>query len=86
MRRGGILQAEIDNEIVALSMERDTCYGLNRVGSRIWNLVASPIRIHDLIAALLTEYEVAPDICERQVLDLLEELCAEGLITTVENA
>ena len=32
-----IIDAEIDDEIVALSIEQGTCYGMNRVGSRIWN-------------------------------------------------
>jgi hypothetical protein len=83
--RDGFIEAEIDDEVVALSIEQGTCYGLNRVGSRIWNLLAQPIRICDLCAALLAAYRVEPDICERQVLDLLEELRAEGLVATVEE-
>jgi hypothetical protein len=85
VRADGLLEAEIDNEIVALSIEHGACYGLNRVGSRVWTLLASPIRVGDLISTLLTEYQVDPDDCERQVLDLLEELRAEGLIGTVEK-
>jgi len=85
-RSDGFIEAQIDNEVVALSIEHGTCYGLNRVGSRIWNLLAaSPARISDLCATLLTEYKVEPDVCERQVLDLLEELRAEGLIATLEQ-
>jgi hypothetical protein len=83
--RDGIIEAAIDDEIVALSIEKGICYGMNRVGSRIWNLLAKPIRICDLCAALLAAYRVDRDVCERQVLDLLEELCAEGLITTLEG-
>ena len=83
MRTNGFVEAEIDNEVVAISIERGTCYGLNRVGSQIWNLITGSVRISDLIAALLTEYQVDPDVCERQVLDLLEELRAEGLIAIV---
>ena len=83
--RDGFIEAEIDDEIVALSIEQGTCYGMNRVGSRIWTLLAKPIRICDLCAALLAEYRVDPDVCERQVLDLLEELRAEGLIATLEE-
>lgn len=83
--RDGLIDAEIDDEIVALSIEHGTCYGMNRVGSRIWTLLARPICICDLCAALLAEYRVDPDVCERQVLDLLEELRAEGLIATLEE-
>ena len=85
VRKDGCLDAEIDDEIVALNVESGACYGLNRVGSRIWALVAAPIRIDAICATLVAEYAVAPDLCERQVLDLLEELRAEGLITTPEQ-
>jgi Coenzyme PQQ synthesis protein D (PqqD) len=79
----GIIDAEVDHEVVALSIEKGTCYGMNPVASRIWRLLAAPIRISELCATLLTEYEVAPSLCERQVLDLLEELRAEGMIATL---
>jgi hypothetical protein len=83
--RDGFIEAEIDDEIVALSIERGTCYGMNRVGSRIWNLLANPIQISDLCATLIAVYRVEAHVCERQVLDLLEELRAEGLIAIVEE-
>jgi hypothetical protein len=82
-RRDGFIEAEIDDEVVALSIGQGTCYGMNRVCSRIWHLLAKPIRISDLCATLLAAYRVEPEVCEREVLDLLEELRAEGLIATV---
>jgi hypothetical protein len=85
VRSDGFIEAEIDNEIVALNIEKGACYGLNTVGSRIWSLVASPIRIKDICAKLLVDYKVEPETCERQVLDLLEELRAEGMIATGED-
>jgi hypothetical protein len=84
-RNNGFIDAEIDNEVVALNIETGTCYGLNRVGSRIWGLLGAPVRVGDLYATLLAEYKVEPSVCERQVLDLLDELRAEGLITTPEE-
>jgi hypothetical protein len=83
--RDGLIESEIDDEILALSIEQGVCYGMNRVGSRIWDLMAKPVRICDLCAALLATYRVDANVCERQVLDLLEELRAEGLIATVEE-
>jgi len=83
-RRDGLVEAEIDDEIMALSIE-GVCYGMNRVGSRIWKLLAKPTRICDLCATLLAAYRVDSDACERQVLDLLEELRSEGLIVAVEE-
>ena len=83
--KDGFIEAEIDDEIVALSIEQGTCYGMNRVASRIWNLLAKPIRISDLCATLVASYRVDHDVCKRQVLDLLEELRAEGLIVALED-
>ena len=83
--RDDFIEAKIDDEIVALSIQRGVCYGMNRVASRIWNLLTKPIRICDLCAALVAAYAVDPDVCKRQVLDLLEELRAEGLITPLEE-
>lgn len=80
-RVSSIADAAIDDEIVALDVQKGTCYGLNRVGSRIWELLGSPIRICDLCAQLTKEFDVDPATCERQTVDLLEELRAEGLIT-----
>jgi hypothetical protein len=85
VRNDGLIDAEIDNELVALNIENGTCYGLNRVGSEIWRLLDAPIRISDLCATLQTDYKVEPGVCELQVLDLLEELRAEGLIATPEE-
>ena len=82
MRNDGLIEAEVENEIVALNVEKGTCYGLNPVGSRIWRLIAEPRSVHEICAKLLTEYKVEPSTCERQTLDLLEELRAEGLLTT----
>ena len=84
-RSDGLIQTESDGEVVALSIERGCCYGLNRVGSRIWNLLARPSRIGEVCATLLTEYSVDSEVCERQVLDLLEELRSEGLIAAIED-
>jgi hypothetical protein len=80
VRNPGLLTAEIDAEVVALSIERGTCYGLNQVGSRLWSLIGNPIRVGEICSHLENEFEVATELCEKQVLELLNELLVEGLI------
>jgi hypothetical protein len=84
-RTVGFVEAVVDEDIVALNVERGTCYGLDRAGSRIWKLLGTPIPIDDLCATLLAEYEVQPEVCKREVLALLEDLRAEGMITTLDE-
>lgn len=86
VRNDGLIEAEIDNEVVALNIKKGTCYGLNRVGSRIWSLLGVPIQISEICERLFVEYKVEPRDCEREVLDLLEELRAEGLIITPKES
>ena len=85
MRGADITDAEVDDEIVALNIDRGTCYGLNSVGSQIWRAVVGPIRVYDICAYLLQRYRVDPSRCEREVLELLNELENEGLIVVCDS-
>ncbi|MBI3676004.1 MAG: PqqD family protein [Proteobacteria bacterium] len=80
VRGKGLIEAEVDGELVALHIDKGVCYGLNKVGSRVWQLIETPAKIGDVCAALTSEFDVDAATCEREVLDLLEELRAEGLI------
>jgi hypothetical protein len=80
-----LVEAEVDQEVLALSIERGTCYGMNSVASRLWKFLAKPIRVRDLCAAMVATYRVDPEVCERQVLELLQELRIEGLIRLPEH-
>jgi hypothetical protein len=81
VRNEGLLSAEVDGELMAMSVERGMCYGLNAIGTRIWALIAEPRSISDLCAQLRQEVDVDEEECRRDVVDLLEELRTEGLAT-----
>jgi hypothetical protein len=81
VRNEGLLTAEVDGELMAMSVEKGSCYGLNGVGTRIWALIAEARTIDAICASLLSEYEVDAAQCRSEVIDLLEALCAEGLAT-----
>ena len=83
VRRRGVVAAEVDGEIVALNPDMRTCYGLNKVGSRVWKLIAEPSRVRDICTVLVREYDVDQATCELQVLKLLEELRGEKLVEAV---
>ena len=85
VRNDGLLSAEVDGELMAMSVERGMCYGLNAVGTRIWALIAEPRSIGDLCAQLRQEFDVEEEECWRDVVDLLEELRDEDL-ATVRNS
>ena len=80
-RNDGLLTAEVDGELMAMSVERGVCYGLNAVGTRIWALIEEPRTIDELCAQLLSEFEVDPAQCRSELVSLIEDLRAEGLAT-----
>ena len=81
VRNEGLLTAEVDGELMAMSVERGNCYGLDAVGTRIWALISEPRTVDELCVLLMREYEVGPDRCRSDVLSLLGDLRAEGLAT-----
>jgi hypothetical protein len=80
VRGGEPVDAEVDGTIVMMSLRQGKYYGLDGVGSRIWQLIASPRKVSELCEALGTEFDVEPAVCERDVIEFLEELAREGLI------
>jgi len=84
-RTGGLVESQIDNEIVALNIESGVCYGLNSVGARVWQMLAAPIRVNDICRALIAEYEVDPDLCEHEVIELIMHLHAEKLVAVTDG-
>jgi Coenzyme PQQ synthesis protein D (PqqD) len=72
---------DLAGEAAILNLKNSVYYGLNTVGARIWTLVQEPIAVGAVRDTILREYDVEPELCERDLLDLLRKLAAEGLIT-----
>ncbi|MFL6857228.1 MAG: PqqD family protein [Allosphingosinicella sp.] len=79
-RREGLVEAEVDGEIVALHVDNGTCYGFNNTATAIWKLLDRPKRLDEICEALAGEFEVDPAECERDVLALLRDLESDGLV------
>jgi len=79
-RREGLVEAEVDGEIVALHVDKGTCYGFNQTATAVWKLLERPRRLDEICDALAGEFEVDPGECERDVLALLKDLETDGLI------
>jgi hypothetical protein len=76
----------LGDESAILNLKNTVYYGLNPVGARVWSLLQRPRRISELRDALLEEYEVDADSCERDLLELLRKMRTEGLIEIVKSA
>jgi hypothetical protein len=79
-RRGRLIEAELDDELIGLEVEQGTCFGFNATATRIWSLIETPKRTSELRDALVAEYDVDPETCEREIGELLHALEADGLV------
>lgn len=74
------VSTSLEDETVVLHLKDGVYYGLDPVGSRIWNLLQEPQTVKDVRDILLKEYNVEPQRCEQDLLNLLEKLANKGLI------
>ena len=79
-RRSGLIQAEVDDELVALHIDQGACYGFNPTATRIWSMIETPRRSTELRDELLRDYDVQPAACEQQLMALLGQLEQDGLV------
>lgn len=79
-RRGGLIEAEVDGELIGLEIRQGVCYGFNDTATRIWALIEQPKRISQIRDALLSEYEVDVETCERELRGVLAVLERDGLV------
>jgi len=80
------LSSGVGKETLILDFTSGTYYGLNEVGSRIWELLQSPRTILDLCQQLREEYEVDAERCLGSVIRLVEEMAERGLVTVDDGA
>ena len=74
------VSCDLGGEAAILNLKDSVYYGLNTVGVRIWELIQEPKTADEVLGILLEEYDVESDRCKRDLLALLQELAAHGLI------
>lgn len=79
-RKQNQLFSEIDGEVVMLSVENSEYYGMDSVGSRIWQLLENSVSFKKLIELLLDEFEVTEEQCKEDTLKFLEQLMEKQLL------
>lgn len=78
--------AEVDGTVVMMSLGRGKYFGLDAIGTRVWELIEQPVSIRRICETLSIEYEVDAVTCERDVIELLEEMIGEDLVQVVDEA
>ena len=74
------LSQELSGETVLLELSRGVYFGLDEVGTRIWQLLARGDSLDEIVAALVDEYEVSADAAAADLRALVGELEERRLV------
>lgn len=75
-----VLMQEVGGEAVLLDLTGERYFGLNKVGTRIWELLGTQSDLVQLHARLCEEFEAEPVQVEQDLLRLVGELSDAGLV------
>jgi hypothetical protein len=71
---------ELDGEVVLLHLDTGMYYGLDPVGTRVWALLVDHGSPAAVCERMLEEFDVLPEVVERDVLGLVDALRDKGLV------
>ncbi|GJM41928.1 MAG: hypothetical protein DHS20C20_22100 [Ardenticatenaceae bacterium] len=83
VRSEDFITSTVENDLVMMSLEKGTYYGLDSIGSKIWEHISEPISIDELCRRLAAQFEVDAAQCQADVLAFLNELQTEDMIRVV---
>ena len=80
-RSDDVLFQDIGGEAVLLDLASERYFGLNEVGTRIWQLIETAPPLHEVHDALCEEFDAEAHRIERDLLALVGALADAGLVT-----
>ena len=70
----------LGGESVLLSLKNQQYFGLDEVGTRMWNVLTSSSSVEAAYETLLEEYDVEPETLRQDLYDLVGKLREQGLV------
>lgn len=75
-----VLTRRAAGETVLLNVDNEQCFGLNGVGNRLWQFIETGTTLGKATTALLAEYDVERDVLHADLVAVLVDLTANGLV------
>jgi Coenzyme PQQ synthesis protein D (PqqD) len=79
-RSPAVLAAEVEGEIVMMSIERGSYYGLDNIGSDIWKRIEQPCSFAALIDGLVADYDADRTTITVDVRLLLDQMAGQDVV------
>jgi hypothetical protein len=81
-----VISQEVSGETVLLDLESENYFGLDEVGTRIWQLIRETNDLQAIYQTLLAEYDVSEERLQQDLDTLLAEISGLGLIRLERRA
>lgn len=75
-----VISREIEGETVVLNLETGVYFGLDTVGTAIWNALRQSGRLEDVYQTVLQQFDVQPAALENDLLRFVNQLASKGLL------
>jgi len=76
-----VLIRHLDGESVLLNLETERYFGLDAMGTRMWETTTSSPNLEAAYRKLLDEFEVEPEVLRNHLTGLLSQLVENGLLS-----
>lgn len=81
-----VLSQEVSGETVLLDMQSESYFGLDEVGTRIWQLLQEKDDLQAVFDVILDEYDVEADQLEIDLKELIAGLEEAGLVSLQDKS
>jgi len=76
-----VLFRELQGEAVILNLASSTYFGLDEVGTRIWQLCEAHGSLQVVLDSMQREFDAPDDTLQLDLLTFVDELVSKGLLT-----
>jgi Coenzyme PQQ synthesis protein D (PqqD) len=77
-----VMYRMVGDEAVLLNMKKQSYFGLDPVGARMWVVLNESPSIQTALESLLAEYEVSEPLLRKDLEAFVEKLLEQGLVET----
>jgi hypothetical protein len=78
-----LLVSQLAGETVLMNTVTGDYFGINAVGTKIWNLLTAPATVTSLVESLMSSYDISRDQCANEVNVFLKNLESRKLVVIV---
>ena len=80
-----VIVQDVEGESALLNQQSQRCFDLDEVGTAMWTALTVSASIQEAYQDLLAQYDVAPDVLQHDLQQLVEQLLAAGLLELADG-